>query len=290
MKYVLLLLFLAFGQSVIAQQPSDNELIRQWKGLEDRERSEWIGKLAPETLHALKSEGDASLAVQAAFKLTSDALHRRRGNQQAFTDERRLSYFLGFLEGRANIEPPLWSKTFLSLRATTTQSLKAKGSLERSTRLGKLETPPIFKPIELMRSLSDIHATKDGERYEFEYGGKTFKLPPWMLAMSTAGLYEDIDCVLDGKFIYVSVGGSKSSDTHRVCCINTEKKMLIWQAETCSGFNGALYGRSDGYHKMQMFPSNRLFIFNASHVGFFIHGFDATNGDTIFQFSSMFSG
>ncbi len=263
------------------------DALEQWTKIPtQKERSRILGQLSDAELQKLKYGTDDSLSLQAAWKLITDSLHRARGSKPEFHDPAPLAYFVGFVEGRSEVGPPLWfSKTILTSCASANfvPHVVPREVIRPRRLVGKQE-----EVLGMVRSATDIRIDQNGDRVQIRLNETAVNLPEAVVRKLNGGLSGDLDCWVEANRAYVSWGNSSTAGEHDVCCIDLEANSLVWQSKTCAGYYGAVGGYSEGFHEIRV-SKERVFIFCAAHVGFFLHSFDTKTGRTLQQFSTDFS-
>jgi hypothetical protein len=67
-----------------------------------------------------------------------------------------------------------------------------------------------------------------------------------------------------------------------------DSKKLVWKSEAC----GCWWGGASGIHEswVSLIPTvdGRVFLFGSASIGFYAHGFDASNGKPLVRFSNNY--
>lgn len=274
----LTLSFMLFSSLTYAQALPDGD---RWTEHTVQEREDVFRAIDSAGLKKLKVGKSDSLAIQAAWKLTTDAMHRERVDRMESHDQRPLFNFLGYVEGRTHINLPVWfQKTVVS--ATATANVVPNVSPRKITR------PKMFNASEHVVSIRNLSVKETDGRYVILMGSNSIELPNSMLHQSSVGIIGDIDCLIIDRYAYICTGDAFASYAHDVCCIDLESKSLVWKTKSIAGYYGAISGKSEALHELQ-FDDGRLFLTCASHVGFFIECFDGRTGKSQIQFSTAFS-
>ncbi len=253
----------------------------RWNEREVQEREDAFRAIDPVGLKKLKVAKSDSLAIQAAWKLTTDAMHRERVDRMESHDQRPLFNFLGYVEGRTHINLPVWfQKTVVSATATA--------NVVPNVSPRKIMRPAMFNASENVVSIRNLSIKETDGRYVILMGANSIDLPSSMLQESSIGICGDIDCLITEKYAYISTGDACASYAHDVCCIDLESKSAVWKTKSIAGYYGAIGGHSEALHELQL-DDGRLFVICASHVGFFIECFDGRTGKSQIQFSTAFS-
>ncbi len=90
-----------------------NEVVKQLRGLEDVHKSKGAYRLLFATagvdgLSRLQTVDDDSIAIQSAWETVTLTVPVEKGDRFYRPDTQKLSWFLGFLQGRARVSPPDW--------------------------------------------------------------------------------------------------------------------------------------------------------------------------------------
>lgn len=275
---ILTLLLILCSSTALAQVKLDSDRWMEWS---PKERVDAFRQIDLPGLKTLKAGESDSFALQSAWKLTTDVMHKARRDRPGSRDRRPLYNFLGFVEGRTHINLPVWFQRTVVSATATANSLPSVSPRE-------VVRPKMFDVAESISSVRDISLREKDGHYVVATRTHSITLPDSMLHQSSQGLYGDIDCLTTKKYAFISTGDASTSCSHDVCCIDLESNSVQWKTESVAGYYGALGGYSEGLHEM-LLNDGRLFLICASHCGFFLQCFDVETGKSLIQFSTEFS-
>ena len=108
-----------------------DEVVRRLGGLEDLHESKEAYRLLFATagvdgLSRLQTVHDDSIAIQSAWEEVTLTVPVKDGDRAYRPDTQKLSWFLGFLQGRARVSPPdWWRESLLDARANRRDNIYA---------------------------------------------------------------------------------------------------------------------------------------------------------------------
>ena len=203
--------------------------------------------------------------------------------------------FLGFLEGRTQINvPPWWERTLLSsgivnrsvgiplfdLSTCTTSPRprdKQRETYEFNEEL-RLSVPSKLQ-ISKMESGINISTFYLGNRRTIIIPTSSFK----KIKRKTSGGM--IYVKFDRKHVYLAI--FNNSGSFWVWCLEKDSGRLVWDAIVWGGGYG-MGGNWDN-QELDIFEcGNCVVIFGASNIGMFVEAFDIENGKVLFRFSTSF--
>ncbi len=190
-------MILAMTSSLFGQTAEPHLIgLDQWVNLSAPEREKLFRLLSRDVLQRLKHGKDDSLALQAAWKITTNSLHTSRGSKIESMDSHPLAYFLGFVEGREKLELPIWfSKTVLTATETA-NDLPVVAPRD-------VVAPKVFMLSKWLRSTKELTVNDD---VSLQIATKKFSIdvPSGMIQRSSDGIFGDVDCLTDANLTYVS--------------------------------------------------------------------------------------
>ena len=223
-------------------------------------------------LMALSSAKNASIATQSAWKRVRLTLPKENGLEIGRSHREKLSWFIGFFEGRNRITVPKWWRTIVMDGGFIREPQKIRPY--HQTAIEGVNCP-----------LGATVEEKD-RIVTYRSGTDSIVLPEELLDRDDSGeLWCNISCVFTARHCFVAVHDDVGYD-HDVACIDRGTNKIVWKSKAC----GCWWGRASGLHEswvsLVATDDGRVFVFGAAWTGFYAHGFDASNGKTLVRFSS----
>lgn len=231
-------------------------------------------------LIALTTKRNDSIATQSAWEVATHTVPKEDGLVVYRPESGKLAWFVGFFEGRNRITLPDWWRTVVTdARANRRDNIYPGEPKERPYH--RTEVEGVTCPI-------NANVTENDRVVTYRAGENSVVLPEELLDRSDDGsLWCNISCAFTNEHCFVAVHDDVGY-SHDVACINRKTDKIVWKSEAC----GCWWGGATGIHesRVTITPTDdgRVFVFGSASIGFYAHGFDASNGKTIVQFSNNY--
>ena len=190
-------------------------------------------------------------------------------------DSSKLAWFVGFFEGRNRVATPQWWREVV---------VDARANRRDNIYPGEPKDRP-YHPSEIEGVTCPNDATVMAKDRVVTYwaNDNTIVLPEELLDRS----WSSISCAFTNDHCFVA-GHDAIGYSHDIACIERKTNKVLWKSAAC----GCFWGNASGFHEswVTLVPTNdrRIFVFGSASVGFYAHGFDASNGKTLVRFSSTY--
>lgn len=231
-------------------------------------------------LVALNANKNDSIATQSAWEIVAQTVPTEKGPQVYRPDPTTLAWFVGFIEGRNRVAAPEWWRTVV---------LDARANRRNNIYPGEPQNRPYHRAkIEGVTCPEDASVIEKDRVVTYTSGMNSIVIPEELLRRADSGkLWCNISCAFTGRHCFVAIHGDVGY-SHDVACIDRETNKILWKTEAC----GCWWGGASGIHEswVTVVPTNdgRVFVFGSASIGFYAHGFDASNGKTVVQFSNNY--
>ena len=214
----------------------------------------------------LLTHANDSIAIQAAWGEVAITVPEKEGDHAFRPDREKLNWFLGFLEGRARIQPPQWwTRSLLDCRANRRNNIY-------------FVLPEKFSATDAVSTeFTDVIRVGEG----------SFRLP--------ADLLKQLDtrdnCLstfMTPTRCYVAVHDDVGYP-FPLACIDRVSKKLLWKSKVW----GTWWANATGQHRMCVTiteQSNRIVVFGVAATGLHVEAFRSDNGENLFRFSTSYAG
>lgn len=231
-------------------------------------------------LIALSTNKNDSIATQSAWEVVSHTVPKEKGPKVYRPDSKKLAWFLGFFEGRNRIASPEWWREVV---------IDARANRRRNIYPGEPKNRPYHRSeVEGVTCPKDATVIEKDRKVTYRVNENTVVLPEELLDRSDDGtLWCNVSCAFTKDHCYVAVHGNVGY-SHDVACIDRKTDKILWKSKAC----GCWWGGASGIHEswVTLVPTDdgRVFAFGLASIGFYAHGFDASNGNTVVQFSNNY--
>ena len=231
-------------------------------------------------LARLQSHASDSIAMQAAWMQVELTVPPEWTGNAVRPDRDKLAWFLGFLEGRARVQPPKWwSEAFLDARANRRGNVYAGGlnrwaDRKRGDPVEKYPEKATLKPL-------------DG-RVALRLGKESIQMPVEFLdKLQKQEGYDEARALFTPAHCYVAFHDQWGYD-YRIGCVERSPLKLRW----VSGVWGCFWGLGSGVSREWVEiveQGDRVVVFGIANTGFYVEAFRADDGANVFRFSNSYS-
>jgi hypothetical protein len=235
-----------------------------------------------EDLRTLQMNASSTIAVQAAWEEVEHTVPEKEPAKVVRPDRQKLSWFLGFLEGRARVKvPQWWAEAVLDSRANRRGNVYPGGVSLLDAKANAVEPPPQAtfdtrdgKPVICVGSVSapipaDLHD---------KLVGRGLPLPP-----------ERVSALITSTRCYVAVHDSWGYP-HRLACVERSSARTRWVADVWGSWWGFGTGVASGGWVEIAEQDDRVVVFGVACLGFNVEAFRKEDGVNVFRFSNGYSG
>lgn len=239
-------------------------------------------------LFVLSNHKNDSIAIQSAWELVKAFVPNGEKKERIVPTASRLNWFLGMFEGRNRVAVPQWWRDVV-LASRDIVLPGPGGKLTRNICPGE----PVQRP---------YHAIKDWASSERKHpknatlkvinGVVTYTteknsidIPKELFDHADNGTSRNISCAFTNKMCFVAVH-SDCGFSHRVACIDRQTDSVVWSVEACGC--AQIAGVDESWVTLVATDDGRVFCFGNASCGIYAHAFDASNGKSLFQFSSNY--
>jgi hypothetical protein len=223
---------------------------------------------------------DDSIAIQAAWDAVKLTIPVEMGPAAYRPDAHKLSWFVGFLEGRMRASlPKWWREVVLDVRANRRNNVYSRKP--QAAPFHRIEGTDVVCP--------DNASVKDLKRKcIYKCGQDQIVIPEEILNRTDAG---EVYGGVSGYFTKSQCFITQYDDvgySHTLACIDRATNKLVWQSEVCGCWWGGASGLHESWVTVNVAEDGRVFVFGAASTGIYAHGFRATDGKSLAQFSSNY--
>ena len=231
-------------------------------------------------LSTLRTIPDDSIAIQAAWESVVVTVPVELSNEPIRLDGKKLSWFLGFLEGRARVSVPEgWRELILNARANRRDNIfpsEPDRGPYHDADAGSVKCP-INASVEIA-----------GDAVVYRMADDTITVPERIVnrdvnrrvCFNFSGCFTSERCFLA---VHRDV-----ACPHDVACIDRSTGKLLWKSTACGCCWHPVYGGGYCWVWLVATSDGRVFVFGAESLGFYVHCFDASDGRSLLHFSSRY--
>jgi len=234
----------------------------------------------PSELRSLNISKNDSIATQSAWETVTLTVPVENGPKVYRPDAKKLAWFVGFFEGRNRIVAPEWWREVV---------LDARANRRNNIYPGKPKEGPYHRSgIEWVRCPVNATVTEEDRIVTYRSGDDSITLPEELLDRSDSGrLWCNISCTFTENNCFVAIHDDVGYP-HDVSCIDRKTHEIVWTSKACGCWWGCSTGRHESGVSVVPTDDGRVFVFGAASIGFYAHGFGATNGKTLVHFSNNY--
>ena len=207
----------------------------------------------------------------------------KEGKKQYQPDQGKLNWFLGFLEGRARIQPPdWWIKVLLNARANCRHHFYF--DLPENNHYD-FPRKTLYHDAGLNNFVAPLDTTlhKEGDKSVLQVGKESVALPG---AVFDNDMNNAVSALVTPGRCYVaahwSIGG------YSLFCLERSSSKVLWKTTVLGGFTGGLGGFAEQWVTITK-QGDRIVVFGCA-LDIYVEGFRADNGVNLFRFSDFASG
>jgi hypothetical protein len=238
-----------------------------------------FSKVGPDGVRKLLTHPDDSIAIQAAWEEVALTVPEREPRIAVRPDGRKLAWFLGFLEERGRVQPPLWwSEMVLDSRANRRDNIYPGNPKEMPYHEAGLDGA---------QAPRDTTLKKEGDQVLLKVGSEAVLIPESVLEKTDRGtVLCGVSAFVTPTRCYLAVHGDVGY-SYPVACIDRSTAKVIWKSEVW----GTWWGGATGIHFMWVAVTeqhDRIVVFGAGTTGIHVEAFRPDDGKNVFRFSSSY--
>jgi hypothetical protein len=243
----------------------------KWSWLHPGEGFRALFKAAgAEGLPALKLHRHDSIALQAAWEEVTLTVPEKP-LQVIRPNSNKLHWFLGFLEGRVQVQaPPWWTEMVLDCTSRGRRRIYAGQSDKYPYE--KVGPDSLWAP-------RGTTLKMNGDRFMLQIHDQCVLIPKDLMRPGDG----NISALITPRHCYLATHSFEGS-TFPLVCIDRASSKIVWKSEVWATYGciGPL-----NYHLVQVTQQNdRIVVFGAGTTGIYMEGFRADNGENLFRLSS----
>jgi hypothetical protein len=231
-------------------------------------------------LPRLQTIHNDSIALQSAWEAVALTVPVEQGKTVYQPDSQELNWFLGFLQARTKVSPPDWWRQVV---------LRARANRRDNILPDKTKTVPYhLAGIDRVRCPVNAAVEKDGDSLIYRVGADRISIPEEIQEGVDRGHFVDTasGCFTD-KRVFLAVHDNIGYP-HKVGCIDRSSGKLLWRASACGCWWDGASGHHESWVSVGATDDDRVFVFGAASVGFYLHGFRSSDRRSLVRFSSNF--
>jgi hypothetical protein len=231
-------------------------------------------------LETLRTIPDDSIAIQAAWESVVVTVPAEPSKEPIRLDDEKLSWFLGFLEGRARVSVPEgWRELILNARANRRDNIF----------LGEPKSVPYHDVVaDRVKCPTNASLQTSDNAVVFRIADDTITLPEKIIRRDIRGdLYFNISGCFTSERCFVTVHNDLGRP-HDLVCIDRATGKLLWKSTACGCCWNVVYGGGNCWVWVVATSDGRVLVFGAESLGFYVHCFDASDGKSLLHFSSRY--
>jgi hypothetical protein len=233
-----------------------------------------------EGLSRIQTVHDDSIAIQSAWEAVTLTVPVEDGPKFYRPDLQQLNWFMGYLQGRARVSPPdWWREAVLDARANRRDNIY-HGDPKTVPYHGR--TGIAFN--EFVTCPKNASVEKKGDAIVYRIGAESVTIPK---EIREHGVPNVSGCFTD-KYCYLAVHDDVGYP-HQLGCVDRASGKLVWKSTVCGSWWGDAEGQFTSWVSVVPTDDGRVFVFGLA-VGFYVHGFRASDGKSLVRFSTNFGG
>lgn len=222
---------------------------------------------------------DDSAAIQAAWREVTSTVPAEPGQTAYRPDGQDLSWFLGFFEGRAKVTPPNWWQEVV---------LDSQAYSRDDFFRGEPKSDPYHAagPVWCPKGAS---LRQEGHSIIYQTKNDSIIIPVDLLKLDARSmLSRNYSGLFTSKRFFVAVHDDSDYD-RKLSCVSRSTGKVLWTSELCGKYLGMRTGPPPAHSWATVVATDdgRVFVFGASEISFYAHGFRAKDGESLIEFSSM---
>jgi len=234
-------------------------------------------------IRQLQSSSIDSIALQAAWQEVALTVPEGEPAQTERPDRQKLSWFLGFLEGRTRCHAPsLWANRVLDMRAKRRDLIyvvyprNSDDFLYHNAGLDDAHTP------------RDSTLKRQGGRVILRIGDDEASIPEGILEKSVDGRVRGtVTGLIHRDHCYVAVPGG-FGHPFELRCLDRETGSEVWKANVWGTYWGTVAAEFRPTWISVTEQNGRVVVFGAAPAGIFVEAFAMKDGENLFRFSSRY--
>ena len=167
--------------------------------------------------------------------------------------------------------------------------MKSRAHRRNNIYVGNLRSAPYHRVgVDLVNCPKNATVKKSGDAVAYRVGNDQILIPEELLRRDDLGeLWCNISGAFTEKCCFLAVHLDFGTP-HVIACIDRSSGEIVWKSTAC----GCCWGGGTGVHEswVSLVPTvdNRVFVFGAASMGFYVHGFRISDGKSLLQFSDNY--
>jgi hypothetical protein len=230
-------------------------------------------------LPALQTGKNDSIAIQAAWHEVALTVPEEMPVEQIRPNQRKLDWFIGFLEGRIRVKPPEW----------WAESVHNAGANRRDNiHFGRVEVSPYHSAgwHDVLAPL-DTTLTREDNKLMIRIAKQKMHIPTEIVKLSELGRTRGRISAAFGKSNCYFAIHDDSGYPYNLHCFDPETGAERWNA----GVWGSWWGHSTGVSHcfVSVIESNdRVVVFGEAGIGIHVEAFAVKDGANLLRFASSY--
>ena len=231
-------------------------------------------------LTRLRAHNSDTIAIQAAWMQVELTVPVEPPPQTVRPDREKLTWFLGFLEGRARVTPPKWwADAILDARANRRGNVYAGGLADWVDRK---EGDPIFKTWPAKAAIE-----RQEDKLVVRLGNESADLPgDFLKNVKKQQFYDEARALFTPTRCYVAIHESVGY-SYRLGCVERTPSRTRWVSDVWGSWWCASTGVSRQWIEIVK-QGDRVVVFGIG-AGFHVEAFRADDGANLFRFSNSYT-
>jgi hypothetical protein len=236
-------------------------------------------------LQRLQTNASDTIAMQAAWQEVNLTLPEKDQKKEVRPEAQKLSWFIGFLEGRGRVKAPKWwAKAILDARATCRGSVFAGGIYQDLRDAVRGGVPKARPKGEDMPPVARF-AKKDGKRV-VRIESRSMPIPHDLPEKLDMGEYREVRAIIMSSCCFVAVH-DPFGFPYPLACVDGTSAKIRWTAKVW----GSCWIGASGFDLQQVeiiVQGDRVVVFGISVAGFYVEAFRVNDGVNVFRFSNAY--
>ena len=226
----------------------------------------------------LQRHENHSVALQATWEDVERSVPEESSGATYRPDRQKIAAFIDFLERQQSVSVPQWWKEVV---------LDCRANQRHNVYSGRPRREPYHDSgISWVRCPTEARVEPRYDEVVYYADENQITIPAGILDRMPWGKHVSA-CFTDAS-CFVAVHDDIGYP-HDVTCIDRKTNKLLWTSTACGSWWGVFSGRPGAsWVSVVSAAEERVFVFGAGWIGFYVHGFDAASGDSLVQFSNNY--
>jgi hypothetical protein len=236
-------------------------------------------KVGAEGVRRLQMHGHDGIAIQAAWEEVMLSFPEKEPERAVPLNRDKLTWFLGFLQGRARVQVPRWwADVLLGSHAYHRYGIfpgRPKEELYHWAGLDSTGAP------------HDTSLRREGDKIFLSIGKESVQLPDDLLEKNGEGrVYSNVSALMTPSRCYVAVHGDVGYP-YRLVCVERSSAKVAWKSDVWATWWAGAENRHDMWVAVTE-QNKRIVVFGAADTGFHVEAFRPEDGANLFRFSTRY--